>query len=95
MGTPSTLDRTMVYSVLLQLTHAGSIRIQTGTDHTAADVGVYSRCIPDETVSDVDVNIGVYRNGFNSKSVHVPVIFYSIGNIYAHLLALISYLLDV
>ena len=45
----------------------GSIRIQTVTSLTADDEGVYSCRIPDETGSDVDVNIGVYRNGFNSK----------------------------
>ena len=47
-----------------------SIRIQTVTSLTADDEGVYSCRIPDETGSDVDVNIGVYRNGFNSKSVY-------------------------
>ena len=45
----------------------GSIRIRTVTSLTAADVGVYSCHIPDETGNDVDVNIGVYRNGFNSE----------------------------
>ena len=35
---------------------------------TAADEGVYTCRIPDETGSDVDVNIGVYRNGFNSTN---------------------------
>ena len=45
----------------------GSIRIRTVTDLTADDEGVYTCRIPDETDSDVDVNIGVYRNGFNSK----------------------------
>ena len=34
---------------------------------TADDEGVYTCRIPDETGNDVDVNIGVYRNGFNSK----------------------------
>ena len=34
---------------------------------TAADEGVYSCRIPDESGSNVDVNIGVYRNGFNSE----------------------------
>ena len=50
--------------------HPGSIQVRNhaGTDTlTAADEGVYSYRIPDETGSDVDVNIGVYRNGFNSK----------------------------
>ena len=37
---------------------------------TAAHEGVYSCRIPDESGSDVDVNIGVYRNGFNSKYLH-------------------------
>ena len=73
----------------------GSIRIQTGTDLTAADEGVYTCRIPDETGNDVDVNIGVYLNGFNSESVRLPVMLYSIGSMYAHLLALISYLLNV
>ena len=45
----------------------GSIRIQTGIDLTAADEGVYTCRIPDETGSDVNVNIGVYQNGFNSE----------------------------
>ena len=49
----------------------GSIRIQTVTSLTADDEGVYSCHIPDETGTDVDVNIGLYRNGFNSKSVHL------------------------
>ena len=34
---------------------------------TAADEGVYTCRIPDENGSDVDVNIGIYRNGFNSE----------------------------
>ena len=34
---------------------------------TTADEGVYSCRIPDETGNEVDVNIGVYKNGFNSK----------------------------
>ena len=34
---------------------------------TAADEGVYTCRIPDENGNDVDVNIGIYRNGFNSK----------------------------
>ena len=36
---------------------------------TADDEGVYTCCIPDETGSDVDVNIGVYQNGFNSEQI--------------------------
>ena len=51
--------------------HPGSLqsRNHVGTERTltAADEGVYSCRIPDETGSDVDINIGVYRNGFNSK----------------------------
>ena len=35
---------------------------------TAAHEGVYSCRIPDGTGGDVDVNIGVYRNGFNSTN---------------------------
>ena len=35
---------------------------------TAAHEGVYSCRIPDETGNVVDVNIGVYRNGFNSTN---------------------------
>ena len=44
-------------------------RNRVGSDPTltASDEGVYSCRIPDETGSDVDVNIGVYRNGFSSK----------------------------
>ena len=73
------------------------VRNRAGTEPalTAAEVGVYTCRIPDETGSDVDVNIGVYQNGFNSKSVHLPVMLYSIGSMYAHLLAVISYLLNV
>ena len=57
---------------IVQQTGGGSgsvqVRNRAGTDTlTAADEGVYSCRIPDETGSDVDVNIGVYRNGFNSK----------------------------
>ena len=79
----------------VQPVQPGSIRIQTVTSLTAAVQGVYSCRIPDETGNDVDVNIGVYQNGFNSESVHLPVMLYSIGSMYAHLLALISYLLNV
>ena len=50
----------------------GSIQLhnRAGTEPalTAADEGVYTCRIPDETGSDVDVNIGVYRNGFNSMN---------------------------
>ena len=35
---------------------------------TAAEVGVYTCRIPDESGTIVDVNIGVYANGFNSES---------------------------
>ena len=45
----------------------GSVLFHHRADLTAADEGVYSCRIPDETGSDVDVNIGVYRNGFNSE----------------------------
>ena len=34
---------------------------------TADDEGVYTCRIPDETGNEVDVNIGVYQNGFNSE----------------------------
>ena len=43
-------------------------RINHQPDLTAADEGVYSCRIPDESGAVVDVNIGVYRNGFNSKN---------------------------
>ena len=46
---------------------AGSIIIRTMTGLTAADNGVYSCRIPDESGAMVDVNIGVYRNGFSSE----------------------------
>ena len=49
---------------------------------TAAEAGVYTCRIPDGSGA-VDVNIGVYQNGFNSKSVHLPVMLYSIGSMYA------------
>ena len=35
---------------------------------TATDEGVYSCRIPDESGSEVDVNFGVYQNGFNSMN---------------------------
>ena len=45
------------------------VRNRAGTepDLTAAEAGVYTCRIPDETGTMVDVNIGVYVNGFNSK----------------------------
>ena len=46
---------------------AGTIIIRTVTSLTVADEGVYSCRIPDESGAMVDVNIGVYRNGFNSE----------------------------
>ena len=73
------------------------VRNRAGTEPalTAAEAGVYTCRIPDESGTMVDVNIGVYQNGFNSESVHLPVMLYSIGSMYAHLLALISCLLNV
>ena len=56
--------------------HPGSVRFRilvvpflgAEPDFTAADEGVYSCRIPDETGDDdVDVSIGVYRNGFNCE----------------------------
>ena len=46
-----------------------SIRNRAGTEDalTAADEGVYTCRIPDESETMVDVNIGVYMNGFNSE----------------------------
>ena len=50
----------------------GSIQIHNRANNepalTTADEGVYTCRIPDETGGDVDVNIGVYRNGFNSMN---------------------------
>ena len=45
------------------------VRNRVGTESalTADDNGVYTCRIPDETGSDVDVNIGVYQNGFISE----------------------------
>ena len=43
-------------------------RFANEPDLTAAEAGVYTCRIPDETGNDVDVNIGVYTNGFNSES---------------------------
>ena len=40
---------------------------------TSDTAGVYSCRIPDETGSDVDVNIGVYQNGFKSMSSHLSI----------------------
>ena len=49
----------------------GSVRFRNSANNepalTADDEGVYSCRIPDETGNDVDVNIGVYQNGFNSE----------------------------
>ena len=58
--------------IVEQLSHPGSLqfrnRVDTEDALTAADdEGVYSCRIPDESGSNVDVNIGVYRNGFNSE----------------------------
>ena len=39
---------------------------------TTADEGVYTCRMPDETGGDVDVNIGVYRNGFDSTNELSP-----------------------
>ena len=50
--------------------HPGSVqcRNRVGAETlTAAHEGVYTCRIPDETGNVVDVNTGVYRNGFNSK----------------------------
>ena len=51
--------------------HPGSVQFRNHvgaeTALTADDEGVYTCRIPDETGNVVDVNIGVYRNGFNSK----------------------------
>ena len=48
-------------------------RVANEDDLTSAVAGVYTCRIPDETGAMVDVNIGVYQNGFNSKSVHFHV----------------------
>ena len=49
----------------------GSVRFRNSAYYapalTADDEGVYSCRIPDETGNGVDVNIGVYRNGFSSE----------------------------
>ena len=44
-----------------------TVFVRNRASEPAVDEGVYTCRIPDETDSDVDVNIGVYRNGFNSK----------------------------
>ena len=64
-----------------------TVFVRNPSSEPAVDEGVYTCRIPDGTGNDVDVNIGVYQNGFNSKSVHLPVMLYSIGSMYAHLLA--------
>ena len=54
--------------------HPGSVLFRNRAGYetlTAEDEGVYTCRIPDETGSDVDVNIGVYRNGFNSTFSYV------------------------
>ena len=42
-------------------------RVNNEDDLTADDNGVYTCRIPDESGAMVNVNIGVYANGFNSK----------------------------
>ena len=60
-----------------------TVFVRNPASEPAVDNGVYTCRIPDETGNDVDVNIGVYQNGFNSESVHLPVMLYSIGSMYA------------
>ena len=48
-------------------TQPGTVTLQNNGAPTTADNGVYSCRIPDESRAMVDVNIGVYRNGFNSE----------------------------
>ena len=43
-------------------------RVANEDDITPDDEGVYTCRIPDESGAIVDVNIGVYANGFNSES---------------------------
>ena len=45
-----------------------TVFVRNPASEQAVDEGVYTCRIPDETGSDVDVNIGVYRNGFNSMN---------------------------
>ena len=51
--------------------HPGSVQFRNSAYYvpalTADDEGVYSCRIPDETGNAVDVNIGVYQNGFDGK----------------------------
>ena len=47
--------------------HPGSVQFRGAENLIATDEGVYTCRIPDETGSNVDVNIGVYQNGFNSE----------------------------
>ena len=50
--------------------HPGSVQFRNrvvAETLTAADEGVYTCRIPDVTGIEVDVNIGVYQNGFNSE----------------------------
>ena len=44
-----------------------TVLVRNPASEPAVDNGVYTCRIPDETGNDVDVNIGVYQNGFNSK----------------------------
>ena len=48
-------------------THPGTVILRNNGALTTADNGVYSCHIPDESGMMVDVNIGVYVNGFNSE----------------------------
>ena len=48
-------------------TEPGTVTLRNNGAPTNADNGVYSCRIPDESGAMVDVNIGVYRNGFNSE----------------------------
>ena len=76
MGTPSALERASARVFRVERPgggsgHPGSVQFRNPAYYedalTAADEGVYSCRIPDETGSDVDVNFGVYQNGFNSE----------------------------
>ena len=48
----------------------GHINIETTSLTSAADQGVYTCRIPDESNNSVDVNIGIYLNGFKCERLH-------------------------
>ena len=52
----------------------GSLSVQSGRSHFLYDhQGVYTCRIPDETGEDVDINVGIYQNGFSGEQCVLSV----------------------